>query len=115
MRRVDSLFDRELWNRWRFYDVRHQAAGAEYWLAGRELDRAHEHARRLLANAERYDVPKYLGVAHRILGEIAAVAGDLNTAEEELIRSAEPFEKTPAPLAECSRPTSWCPLRSIYR
>ena len=49
--RVDSLFDRELWNRWRFYDIRQQAASAEYWLAGRHLDRAEEYARRLLANA----------------------------------------------------------------
>ena len=68
MQRVDSLYDRELWNRWRFYDVRQQAAGAEYWLAGGDLERAEEHARRLLTNAQRYGVPKYTAVAHRILG-----------------------------------------------
>ena len=100
MQRVDSLFDRELWNRWRFYDIRQQAAGAEYWLSQGVLDRADQHARRLLANSERHRVPKYLAVAHRILGEIAAVSGDLNTAEEELLHSIEPFENTPAPLVE---------------
>jgi serine/threonine protein kinase/tetratricopeptide (TPR) repeat protein len=100
MQRVDSLFDRELWNRWRFYDVRQQAAGAEYWLAGGDLERAEEHARRLLTNARRYGVPKYVAVAYRILGEICAESGDLNAAEEELTHSAEPFDHNPAPLAE---------------
>jgi serine/threonine protein kinase/tetratricopeptide (TPR) repeat protein len=100
MERLDLLFDRELWNRWRFYDVRQQAAAAEYFLSARAVDRADEHARRLLANSEWYGVPKYLAIARRILGEIAAVSGDLNTAEEELVRSVKPFEKTPAPLVE---------------
>ena len=100
MRRVDALFDRDNWNRWRFYDIRQQAGGAEYWLAARQLDRAEEHARRLLSNAQRYDVPKYLAIARRILGEIAAMSGDLDVAEEQLQLSIEPFGKTPAPLAE---------------
>jgi DNA-binding winged helix-turn-helix (wHTH) protein/tetratricopeptide (TPR) repeat protein len=100
MQRVDSLFDCELWNRWRFYDVRQQAAGAEYWLAGGNLERAEEHARRLLANAQRYGVPKYVAVAHRILGEIGAACGDLDSAEEALTHSIEPFVNNPAPLAE---------------
>jgi predicted ATPase len=100
MRQVDSLFDHEVWNRWRFYDVRHEAARAEYWLVARDQDKANEHARRLLANAQRYGVPKYLAIAYRVLGEIAAVSGDLNTAEGELVRSAESLEKNPAPLVE---------------
>jgi tetratricopeptide (TPR) repeat protein len=100
MQGVDSLFDRELWNRWRFYDVRQQAAGAEYWLAGGDLQRAEEYARRLLTNAQRYGVPKYVAIARRILGEISAVSGDLNSAEEELTYSTEPFAHNPAPLAE---------------
>jgi tetratricopeptide (TPR) repeat protein/class 3 adenylate cyclase len=100
MQSVDPLFDRENWNRWRFFDIRHQAASAEYWLEHRNLDRAEEHARRLLGNAERYGVPKYVATAHRLLGEIAAAIGDTNTAEEELMRSLEPFAKNPAPLVE---------------
>lgn len=100
MSRVDALFDRDNWNRWRFYDIRQQAGGAEYWLAARKLDRAEEHARRLLSNAQRHGVPKYVAVARRILGEIAAISGDLNTAEEQLDLSIEPLGKTPAPLAE---------------
>jgi predicted ATPase len=100
MRSVDPLFDREDWNRWRFFDIRHQAASAEYWLENRNLDRAEEHARRLLNNAERYGVPKYIATARRLLGEISAAAGDHRAAEEELLCSLEPFAASHAPLAE---------------
>jgi len=100
MRLVDSLFDRELWNRWRFFDIRNQAAAAEYWLTTGKPDRAEEHGHRLLANAERYGVPKYVATAHRILGEIASARGDTNAAEQALTRSLEPFTRNPAPLVE---------------
>jgi len=100
MQRVDALYDRELWNRWRFYEVRQQAASAEYWFAAGNLDRAEEHARALLANAQGYGVPKYVSTAHRILGAIAAVSGDVNKAEEQLMSSLMPLERNPAPLVE---------------
>jgi tetratricopeptide (TPR) repeat protein/predicted Ser/Thr protein kinase len=85
---------------WRFYGIRHNAAQAEYWLARRKLDRAGEYARALLANAEQNSVAKYIAVARRLLGEIAAVSGDAVTAEEELTRSLEPFATHPMPLIE---------------
>ena len=113
MSRVDALFDRDNWNRWRSYDIRQQAGAAEYWLAARQLDRAEEHARRLLSKAQRYGVQKYLAVARRILGEIAAMSGDLNAAEEQLQLSIEPFGKTPAPLAEWRCHAAWA--KSCYR
>jgi tRNA A-37 threonylcarbamoyl transferase component Bud32/tetratricopeptide (TPR) repeat protein len=94
------LYERERWNRWRFYGIRHNAAQAEYWLARRKLDRAEEYARALLANAEQNSVAKYIAVARRLLGEIAAVNGDAMTAEEELTRSLEPFATHPMPLIE---------------
>lgn len=100
MQSVVPLFDREDWNRWRFFDIRHQAASAEYWLEHRNLDRAEENARRLLINAERHGVPKYIATGRRLLGEIAAAGGDTNQAEEELMRSLEPFATNQAPLAE---------------
>jgi serine/threonine protein kinase/tetratricopeptide (TPR) repeat protein len=100
MQSVDALYDRERWFRWRFYEVRQQAASAEYWLAARRLDRAEEHARTLLVNAQRYCVPKYVSIAHRILGDVAAFLGDVNTAEEQLINSLKPLESHPAPLVE---------------
>jgi tetratricopeptide (TPR) repeat protein len=85
---------------WRFYGIRRNAAQAEYWLYRRKLDRAEEHARKLLANAEQKDAAKYTAVARRLLGEIAAVNGDATTAEEELTRSLAPFATHPMPLIE---------------
>ncbi len=85
---------------WRFYGIRHNAAQAEYWLYRRKLDRAEEHARTLLANAEQKGAAKYIAVARRLLGEIAAVNGDAVAAEEELTRSLEPFATHPMPLIE---------------
>jgi Flp pilus assembly protein TadD len=69
-------------------------------LAQRDADRATEHARALRENAERYGVPTYVAVAHRLLGEIALLNGDVATAEEELTRSLEPLARHPAPLVE---------------
>ncbi len=100
LERILPLCERESWSRWRFYGIRHNAAQAEYWLARRKLDRAEEHARTLLANAEEKGAAKYIAVARRLLGEIAAVGGDAVAAEEELTRSLEPFATHPMPLIE---------------
>jgi tetratricopeptide (TPR) repeat protein len=97
---VQPLYDRERWARWRFYGIRHRAAEAEYWLYQRKLDRAEEHARTLLANAQQNGVAKYIAIARRLLGEIAAASGDATTAEQELTRSLEPFATHPMPLIE---------------
>lgn len=98
--RILPLSERESWSRWRFYGIRHNAAQAEYWLARRKLDRAVVYARELLANAEQNGVAKYVAIARRLLGEIAAADGDAVTAEEELTRSLEPFSTHPMPLIE---------------
>jgi hypothetical protein len=100
LERFYPLCEREKWNRWRFYGIRHQAAQAEYWLAQRNLDKAEEHARTLLQNAEPNGVAKYIAIARRLLGEIAAPSGNLNLAEEELTRSLEPYAQHPMPLIE---------------
>ncbi len=100
LERVQPLYERERWNRWRFYEIRHQAAEAELRLVEGKLDRAGEHARVLLDNASKYGVPKYIATARRLLGEIAALSGDPNTAEDELTRSLEAFGAHPMPLIE---------------
>ena len=97
---VHPLYERERWNRWRFYEVRHQAAEAELRIVEGKLDLAGEHARVLLDNAGKYGVPKYIATARRLLGEIAALTGDHHTAEDELTRSLEPFAAHPMPLIE---------------
>src|SRR5258708_31428126 len=73
MQRVDSLFDRELWNRWRVYDIRQQAAGAGYWLARRVLALPEEHPPRLPSNPGRYCRAQHTAVPRRIQGESSAV------------------------------------------
>jgi tetratricopeptide (TPR) repeat protein len=100
LERIYPLYEREKWNRWRFYGIRHHAAQAEYWLVHRKLDNAEEHTRKLLANAEAHKVAKYIAIARRLLGAIAMVDGDLNLAEEELTRSLEPYIEHPMPLIE---------------
>ena len=100
LERVQPLYERERWNRWRFHEIRHQAAEAELRLVEGDLDRAGEHARVLLDNSRKYGVPKYVATAQRLLGEVAALKGDHNTAEEELTRSLEPFASHPMPLIE---------------
>jgi tetratricopeptide (TPR) repeat protein len=97
---VRPLYERERWNRWRFYEIRHQAAEAELRIVEGKLDRAGENARVLLDNATKYGVPKYIATGRRLLGEIAALSGDHNTAEDELTRSLEPFAAHPMPLIE---------------
>jgi tetratricopeptide (TPR) repeat protein len=100
LERVKPLYERERWNRWRFYEIRHQAAETELRLAERKLDRAAELAGGLLANANHYCVPKYIATAHRLRGEIAALNGDLHGAEEEITQSLEQFATHPMPLIE---------------
>ena len=100
MEQADSVYDREIWNRWRFFDIRHQAACAEYWLAAGKLDRAREHAQTLLNNAVRYGVPKYVAVGRRLLGEILSISGDTNAAEQEFDQALQALKANPAPLVE---------------
>src|SRR5205823_4814648 len=45
------LFDDDPWQRWRFFDIRLEAAAAECCLAQKQLDQAFEHATRLKVNA----------------------------------------------------------------
>src|SRR5260370_3767907 len=61
-RGVEDIFERDKWNRWRFYDIRFQALTSEYCLAGGNLDQAEVHAEQLLVNATRHEVPKYIAV-----------------------------------------------------
>jgi tetratricopeptide (TPR) repeat protein len=100
LERIHPLYEREKWKRWRFYGVRHSAARAQYGLARMDLDRAEEHARVVLTNAQANRVGKYTGIAHRLLGEIAAARGDANDAELAPSLSLQAFAEHPAPLIE---------------
>jgi tetratricopeptide (TPR) repeat protein len=81
-----------------FSGVRSQARAAEYWLSQGDLERATEEAGSLLTNSTQHGPPKYVGVAHKILAEIAMARGDLAKSEAELAAALEPFRTRPAPL-----------------
>src|SRR4029077_3355090 len=66
LERIYPLYEREKWNRWRFYGIRHQAAQASYWLAQGKPDKAEEHVRTLLVNADANRVAKYTATARRL-------------------------------------------------
>lgn len=100
MTRVEPLLERERWNQWRSFGVRYHAARAEYCLALRVLDDAQQYGETLLTNARKHGVPKYIAVAHRLLGEIAEAEGRLADAEEHLIGSMDALKANPAPLTE---------------
>ncbi len=95
---VEPLLDRSPWNRWRFFEIRMQAGAAEFWLSQRNLDRANEHATRLLANASHYGVPKYVATARKLLGEVFLAAGESDRAAAELKAALNSISHHPAPL-----------------
>ena len=96
-REVEACFDRDEWNRWR-YNIRLQAAASEYWLSRGDLDRAEEHARRLLEAATRHEVRKYIAIAYKLLAEAAMARGDLADAEVKLAAALDQLHRYPAPL-----------------
>jgi tetratricopeptide (TPR) repeat protein len=96
-REVEQIFRRDAWFRWR-YQIRLQAGTAEHHLALGELDRAEEHARRLLETASHHRARKYVAVAHRQLAEVAMARGDRRTAAEELDTALGYLRAHPVPI-----------------
>jgi tRNA A-37 threonylcarbamoyl transferase component Bud32/tetratricopeptide (TPR) repeat protein len=97
-RDAEAIFERDEWHRWRFYHIRFQAGSAEHWLSQGNLDRASEHAQRLLENATRHEVPKYIAVGHKLFAEVAVARGDLAQGEAELNAALDELRSYPAPL-----------------
>jgi tetratricopeptide (TPR) repeat protein len=95
---VEPLTDRDPWNRWRFFDIRFHAAAAELWLCRKNLDLAYQHATELLGNASHHNVPKYMCIAHKLLGQIHSAAGEHERAAFELRNALNYVREHPAPL-----------------
>jgi tetratricopeptide (TPR) repeat protein len=95
---AESIFEREQWNHWRFHHIRFHAGAAEHWLSQGDLASASEHARKLLENATRHEVPKYVAVAHKLLAEVACARGEFSEGEAELNAALAQLETHPAPL-----------------
>jgi serine/threonine protein kinase/tetratricopeptide (TPR) repeat protein len=94
---VHDIFERDAWFRWR-YNIRLEAATAEHWLRQGDLSRASEFAQRLLDTASRYEVHKYIAVAHTLKAQISIAAGDLSSGESELKLALEKLQKYPVPV-----------------
>jgi tetratricopeptide (TPR) repeat protein len=96
-REVEACFDRDEWFRWR-YNLRLQAGASEYWLSQGDLQKAEEHANRLLEEAASREVRKYIALANKLLAEAAMARADLADAEVKLAAALDQLHRYPAPL-----------------
>ncbi|MFN2578978.1 MAG: serine/threonine-protein kinase PknK [Pyrinomonadaceae bacterium] len=96
---VRDIFQRDAWFRWR-YNIRLQAAMAEHCLRQGETVKARETAHALLETAVKYEVHKYIAVAHNLMAEIAIAEGDTAAAETEFRAALDEFEQHPVPVIE---------------
>ena len=97
--RVREIFDRDAWFRWR-YNIRLHAAMAEHALRQKDTAKAREITDRLLETATKFEVHKYIAVAHKLFAEIALAEGDPAKAESEFRRALDEFQKYPVPVVE---------------
>jgi tetratricopeptide (TPR) repeat protein len=96
-REAEIVFGNDDWLRWRF-NIRHLAGQAEHWLEQSDLERARDHSLRLLDLATRHGVHKYIAVAHRLLGQVAAENCDFNQAEAHFSAAIDELDRYPAPF-----------------
>jgi tetratricopeptide (TPR) repeat protein len=96
-REVEACFHRDAFMRWRF-NLRFQAGSSEYWLSQGDPEKAEEHAKRLLEEAARREVRKYVAIAYKLLAEAAMARGDLADAEVKLAAALDQLPSHPAPL-----------------
>ena len=94
---VRDIFERDAWFRWR-YNIRLHAAMAEHSLRQGDTGRAGQITERLLETATRYEVHKYIAVAHKLMAQIASTAGNSNAAEGEFAAALEELQKYPVPV-----------------
>jgi tetratricopeptide (TPR) repeat protein len=95
--KVRDIFERDAWFRWR-YNIRLHAAMAEHALRRGDTAKAREIAERLLDTAGKYEVHKYIAVAHKLMAQIAAAEGDTNAAEVEFAAALGELQKYPVPV-----------------
>jgi len=97
--RVEDIFHRDAWFRWR-YNIRHQAARSAHWLSQGDLEQASQYATRLFEMADQFKARKYIVVAHKLRTEIALAKGAAAEAETELHAALELLRGYPVPILE---------------
>jgi serine/threonine protein kinase/tetratricopeptide (TPR) repeat protein len=97
--KVREIFDRDAWFRWR-YNIRLHAAMAEHALHRGDSAKAREITDRLLETATKYEVHKYIAVAHKLMAEIAVAEGNNDAAEAEFAVALAELKRFPVPVVE---------------
>jgi tetratricopeptide (TPR) repeat protein/predicted Ser/Thr protein kinase len=92
-----DIFERDAWFRWR-YNIRLHAAMAEHALRQGDTVKAREIVDRLLATATKYEVHKYIAVAHDLMAQIAIAEGNMTSAEAEFGAALAEFKQHPVPV-----------------
>jgi tetratricopeptide (TPR) repeat protein len=78
LQKAESIFDEDIWYRWR-YNIRLKAAFARYWILQGDLDAARGYAEASEAAARAHGDRKYRAWARKTLGEIALLLDDVDT------------------------------------
>jgi predicted ATPase len=94
---VENVSSRDSWMSWR-YNIRLEAARSEYWLSQGDSNQAEQHAGRLLRIAQQYNCRKYVAIAHKLLGEVLILRGDLGGGESELTAALDVLRVFPVPI-----------------
>jgi tetratricopeptide (TPR) repeat protein len=95
---LEAKVAERVWFRW-MDELRLGAVSAEHWRACGELDRAAEHASRLIGLARRLGTRDYLCGAERVRAEAALAQGrDLDSAAQHLTEALDGFRDHPALL-----------------
>lgn len=95
--KAGDIFERDAWFRWR-YNIRLHAAMAEHSLKRGDLGKSSEITEQLLEMATKYEVHKYIAVAHKLLGQIAIVKGEMERAQNEFTSAQNELERYPVPV-----------------
>jgi len=95
--RVRDIFERDAWFRWR-YNIRLHAAMAEHSLEQSDTATAREIVGRVLDMANKYEVHKYIAVAHKLMAQIAIADGYNDEAESEFADALAELQEYPAPV-----------------
>jgi len=96
---AERIFERDVWFRWR-YNIRLHAEYARYWIARGDLAAARISAETCRTAATKHQARKYLAWSQKILGEIALLEDDVETAAVQLDESLRVLGRYPCPIIE---------------
>jgi tetratricopeptide (TPR) repeat protein len=96
---AERIFEQDVWFRWR-YNIRLHAEYARYWIARGDLAAARISAETCRTAATKHQARKYLAWSQKILGEIALLEDDVETAAVQLDESLRVLGRYPCPIIE---------------